>query len=687
MNDDKTNYKILKAYDLDLIYNIVQNKIDENIGYEFIYNEDFDIYTLLNKVLENLLIKFNRILIISSNVEELYKHNKTINSLKENLYDVSKEYSIEEKLKNQISLLPNNTGKTLLSKVEVLSRRIDNNIDLLNNIVSFFYNKDDKGLSLVDKYYITEKFINNKEKTYYYYKIFRIKKPFENLTYFNIKDIKEEILKKNLIPTYIKYRRYLDNSRFMILKNSISNTLLEETINKLTNINKVNGINLTCMNLKYKGDFIDNFTINQSMSLYEVNELADIINTKYNGYLLEQKSNRSLLSFFKKDKKNSNKENIEKYNNLKEEILKDFNKLYTNITSEINRWGFLSQILIEEEFMKFKIMIINGEDIKEKSKFYLNILKISKNIETIKTNIENLDDNIKEVLDYCYDSIEYKNDLENIVKNIDNLKLFYEIENMEVKNEGIIRSYKNFDDIKERIRIDIETRNNLIEEGLKLLWDNLIRETYKISNVNIDKVDYFNKETFKNVTPIVLSDANSIFDNKIFFNLNSFDKVIVLDTNKDIDRVIKSVKKDKLIVFKNTNTNQVETIEEITKIDLSNINEICIKENHINYSFLDYVVNYLSNKGYIVTKNPSFKKDTYKLIISNLNNDKKIGLIIDTETFNCKNNHYIKELYSRNLEEEMKKEFFVYRIWSRDIWIDKNKVLTELLSYVKEVLE
>ena len=230
MSEDKNNYEILKFYDLDLISNIILNKVEENKVYEFIISEEGNIYNILNKVLESFLIKFNKILLVSDNIEEIYKHIKVINSLKENIYDVSIGYNIEEKLRNQITNLPENTGRTILSKIDVLNRRIDKNIELLNKIITLFYNKDNEGLSLVEKYYITGSVINSNEKNNYYYKIFRIKKPLKNLTYYEIKSLKEEIERKHLIPMYITYRRYSDNSRFMILKKNIENNIREEDI-------------------------------------------------------------------------------------------------------------------------------------------------------------------------------------------------------------------------------------------------------------------------------------------------------------------------------------------------------------------------------------------------------------------------------------------------------------------------
>lgn len=684
MSENKLNYKPLKFYDLDLISNVVLNQIEENKLCEFTYNDEFDIYNILEKVLESFLIKFNRVLLLTSNIEELYKHNKIINSLKENIYEVSKENNIEEKLINLISNLPYNTGKTLLSKVEVLNRKIDKDIQLLNNITDFFYNKDEEGLNLVDKYYITEKEINNNEKKYYYYKIFRIKKPFENLSYAHIKAIKDEIEKRNIIPIYIRYRRYLDNSRFTILKNNITNSLLYETINKLAQLNTMNTVKFNCSNLKYKKDFIENFIINQNMNLTEVSELANIINTKYNGHLLEKRTDKSFFSIFKKKKMEYINLNIEKYNYIKQDILREFNKLYNNINLELTKWSFLSNVLVEEEYLKLKLMIIKGEDIKEKLMFYDKVLQLSKNSESIKSNIESLESTMKEVLDYCYDSIEYKNDLEDIIKNIDKIKLYYDIENIEARNTNIVDEYQKFDLIKERIHNNIRNRNLLIKDGIKLLWDNLIRETYKISSLNIDKIDYSNRENFKSITPIVLSSNNKIFDDENFSNIDSFDKIIIFNKieNVNLERIKENISEDKIITFRYTNKEIIELKEEKSNINLNAIEDISIKRNFINHNILDDIIAYIGNNGYIVNKNINTKEDIYKLIITNLNKTKEIGIIIDTETFDYKENYYIKELYLNDIKEN----FFIYRIWSRDIWINKNKVLKRLLEYVKQVL-
>ena len=683
MSEDKNNYGILKFYDLDLISNIVLNKIEENKVCEFIFNEESKIYSILNKVLESFLIKFNKVLLISDNIEELYRHIEIINSLKENIYDVSMEENIEERLKNQIASLPENTGRTILSKIEVLNRRIDKNMELLNKIITFFYNKDNEGLSLVEKYYITERIISNNEKNHYYYKIFRIKKPFKNLTYYEIKTIKEEIERRNLTPLYITYRRYLDNSRFMILQKNIENSVREEAIKELEDINKRNLIKIDYLNLKYKKDFIDNFIINQDMKPIEVEELANIVNMKYNSHLLEKKIDKSFFSFFKKKKSEFNNDNIEKYNYIKKDILKDFNHIYINIKSELNKFEFLSKILIKEEYNDFKLMLIKGDNVYEKIKLYYKLIQLSKNIEGVKSNIEALDSNTREVLDYCYDSIEYKNDLEDIIKNIHKIKLYYDIENIELSNEGIIEEYKHFNIIKERLYNDTKSRDLLIKEGIKLLWDNLIRETYKVSSFNKDKIDYNDKETFKNITPIVLSDNNKIFEDNIFSGVNSFDKIILFDTKESLDLEIinENIEKNKLLLFKKKINESIDETYRTNIIDLNKIKEISIKDNYVNCSIINDIIAYINTKGYIINEDINYNKDIYKLIIGKLNSNKKLGVIIDTEICNYQENYYIKELYLQDIEED----FFVYRIWSRDIWINKNKVFEELFEYAKEV--
>ncbi|WP_300385953.1 hypothetical protein [Clostridium sp.] len=685
MSEDKNNYRILNFFDLDLISNIVLNKIEETKGCEFLFNDDCNIYNILNKVLESFLINFNRTLLISDNIEEIYEHTEIINSLNENIYDVSKKHNIEKKLRNQIANLQDNTGKTLLSKIEVLNRRIEKNTSLLNKIITFFYNKDNEGLNLVDKYYITEKLISDNEKYSYYYKIFRIKKPFENLTYYKIKYIKEEIEKRSLIPIYTTYRRYLDNSRFKVLQKNAKTVLVQEALKELDKINKSTSIKINYYNLKYKKEFISNFIINQEMNLIELEELVDIVNMKYNNYLLEKKVDTSFFRFFKSNKKEIENKNNEKYNCLKKGILEDFNNMYSNTKLEISKFRFLYGILTKEEYDSFILMLIKGEEVKEKVELYYKLLKLSINIEEVKINVESLDNDIKDVLEYCYDSIEYKNDLVDIISNIHKIKLYYEIENIEISNEDIICEYKNFDAIKESIYNDIKIRDLLVKKSIKPLWDNLIRETYKFSNFNIDKIDYDDKETFKNITPIVLTDDNKIFEDDIFSEINSFDKVVLFNTKKslDIEKIKVNIQKDKLIVFTYKDKEVINLKEEINIVDLNKVKEVSIKYKYINYNILEYIIPYIINNGYILNENYNYKEDIYKLIICKLDTNKKVGLIIDTEIFNYKDNYYIKELYLRDIE----KDFFIYRIWNRDMWINRNKVIKELLEYLKEVLQ
>lgn len=636
-------------------------------------------------ILYNRLFNQKQLLILSDEYINKIKCTDIIKNLDKRIIYLEEGINFEDSLKEQLLSLPEATGKTVISKVEVLSRSIDKKKDKLLDIINFFTLESNKSLSLIEKYRITRKKLSKYDPLYKYYNIYRIKKPLEKYSYFEVNDYVDKIINSDIIKKYIKYRRFIDNNMFKKLKEPTNYEKLKLGIYKIDELIKESKFQVPLIRSQYTEDFIETFSVNPNMENDDLKNLVNIVNFKYNYNLLKHQKKSKFLGIFSKKKDTSEYENnLNKFLSIEEEITKEYSDNLKNLNSYINKLEFLKSILKEEEYNKLFISLINGEDLKEDLLVYKKIFNISNEIIDTVNLINELESIELEILNYCYNNIEDKKDMEDIIKSIPKLKLYLEIEDQEYKSPSVLEKYRDFDMLLKDLYTDIMIRNNLIPESINSIWDNKLRERFKVLKANIEKVDLSDKEIINDLFPCVIYKLSDLGAMSIKEKNITFDKVIVIDEKENIDssklEVIKSLSKNIIVLCKDKIYDSIE-FKEYKNLDVLEIR----KSVNSNSSTEDVIINeiqkYLEGLGYIIEKNVCIDEFNIKLLIKDNNLNTIAALEIDSESININTACKLKDIYLNKILKD--KDIKLYRVWSRDWWINKSRELLRIEEFLK----
>mgnify|MGYP003165261213 CR=1 FL=1 len=636
-------------------------------------------------ILYKLLFNEKQVLILCDDYINKVIYTSVIKNLDKRAIYLKGSIDFESNLKERLLSLPEATGKTIISKVEVLSRSIDKKTKQLIDLIKFFTLSNNKSLSLIEKYKVTQRKINKYDSLYEYYSIYRIKKPFEKYSYFEVDNCVNEIIKSDLIKKYIKYRRFIDNNKFKILKEPVNYEMLNLAIYKIDELNKDTNFKVPLNYSQYTEDFIETLSINQKMPNEDLKSLVNLVNLKYNYNLLTHQKKNRLLSIFTKRKDNAKYENnLNKYSSIEDDITKEYEDNLRNINSYIDKLNFLKNVLNDEEYKSFLAALIRGKDLKDDLLKYRKIFNISYEMRDVLNLLKHLSEIEIEILDYAYNNIEDKKYMEDIIISIPKLKLYLEIEEDEIRFSDTIDKYKDFGKLLNELNEDIRIRNSLISESINYIWDNKLREKLKIGKNNIDKVDFSDKEITKALFPCIISKLDNLQLKNINDNNIKFDKVIYLGEITNLDdktlETLKDLSKSIIILCKD----KVDTpmnLKSYENIDILNIDKSITYDNSSENIIINEIQKYLEGLGYISEKNVCIDNFNIELLIKDNNLNTIAALEIDSETININSSYKLKDIYLNKVLKD--KNIKLYRVWSRDWWINKSKELCKLEEFLQ----
>ncbi|GAA0108864.1 MAG: hypothetical protein E6342_12220 [Clostridium sp.] len=636
-------------------------------------------------ILYKLLFNEKQVLILCDDYINKVIDTSVIKNLDKRAIYLKGSIDFESNLKEQLLSLPEATGKTIISKVEVLSRSIDKKTKQLIDLIKFFTLSNNKSLSLIEKYKVTQRKLNKYDSLYEYYSIYRIKKPFEKYSYFEVDNCVNEIIKSDLIKKYIKYRRFIDNNKFKILKEPVNYEMLNLAIYKIDELNKDTNFKVPLNYSQYTEDFIETLSINQKMPNEDLKSLVNLVNLKYNYNLLTHQKKNRLLSIFTKRKDNAKYENnLNKYSSIEDDITKEYEDNLRNINSYIDKLNFLKNVLNDEEYKSFLAALIRGKDLKDDLLKYRKIFYISYEMRDVLNLLKHLSEIEIEILNYAYNNIEDKKYMEDIIISIPKLKLYLEIEEDEIRFSDTIDKYKDFGKLLNELNEDIRIRNSLISESINYIWDNKLREKLKIGKNNIDKVDFSDKEITKSLFPCIISKLDNLQLKNINDNNIKFDKVIYLGKITNLDdktlETLKDLSKSIIILCKD----KVDTplnLKSYENIDILNIDIPITYDNSSENIIINEIQKYLEGLGYISEKNVCIDNFNIELLIKDNNLNTIAALKIDSETININSSYKLKDIYLNKVLKD--KNIKLYRVWSRDWWINKSKELCKLEEFLQ----
>lgn len=636
-------------------------------------------------ILYKLLFNENQVLILCDDYINKVIDTSVIKNLDKRAIYLKGSIDFESNLKERLLSLPEATGKTIISKVEVLSRSIDKKTTQLIDLIKFFTLSNNKSLSLIEKYKVTQRKLNKYDSLYEYYSIYRIRKPFEKYSYFEVDNCVNEIIKSDLIKKYIKYRRFIDNNKFKILKEPVNYEMLNLAIYKIDELNKDTNFKVPLNYSQYTEDFIETLSINQKMPNEDLKSLVNLVNLKYNYNLLTHQKKNRLLSIFTKRKDNAKYENnLNKYSSIEDDITKEYEDNLRNINSYIDKLNFLKNVLNDEEYKSFLAALIRGKDLKDDLLKYRKIFYISYEMRDVLNLLKHLSEIEIEILNYAYNNIEDKKYMEDIIISIPKLKLYLEIEEDEIRFSDTIDKYKDFGKLLNELNEDIRIRNSLISESINYIWDNKLREKLKIGKNNIDKVDFSDKEITKALFPCIISKLDNLQLKNVNDNNIKYDKVIYLGKITNLDdktlETLKDLSKSIIILCKD----KVDTpmnLKSYENIDILNIDKSITYDNSSENIIINEIQKYLEGLGYISEKNVCIDNFNIELLIKDNNLNTIAALEIDSETININSSYKLKDIYLNKVLKD--KNIKLYRVWSRDWWINKSKELCKLEEFLQ----
>ena len=662
----------LNLLSLNYISNTILNNSDSKKLLINNINEE-DMLKVLNEITASYLFNKEQVLIISNIKKSKILNEKIFKSLEKRLIDFQDNYDLNDRIKKLLLDLDVQTGKTIISKIELINRDIKKKYEMLGQINNLFLNKNNNDISLMKKYEITESKISNFNSYYKYYKTFRVKKPLSKYSYSEVKESCEKILSLNLSSHYIKYRRFIDNNTFKCLRQPIDYNLINRAIVEISEIIKNKTISYNLIRSKYTSDFIDVFFLNETMNENNIISLSNIVNLKYNYNLLNTNKKSIWFNIFKRKKNLQQEDKLNLFSNSQKEIHDEYINNYNSICSLKDKLYFLREILNDSTYIETIRNIVRGEDIYETLEFYLKILEVSykskKNIESI-NDISSIE---MDILNYCYEDLEEKKEINDLISSIPKLKLYLDIEEEEARYDNIIKIYNDYDKIIDNIFSDINKRNSLLYNAINNIWDNQLREG---SSLLMENINYIPMESLNRFVPCVISN-NSIDElqnliNKKFY----FKKVIVLledycSANKNIINRLG----DNIIILSKNNSSDINDFKIIDTTELYNSYQANNYENILITEISDFLI----NRG--LTKVANINGNTLEMF--KINSKEKIAIIVSPYSENFNYNTLLRDIYAYSYYREQ--NIKTYRLWYRDWWIDKHIELTKLEKYIKEI--
>ena len=368
------------------------------------------------------------------------------------LLNLNDNYKICDLINYLLLNLQDQTGKTIISKVELLYRSINKKQDSLKQISDFFNNSNDD-VPLLEKYLITKRKLDKNHDYNKYYRTFRIKKPFKNYNYNEFKKICDEILLSNLSTYYVQYRRFIDNDIYKYLKIPLDYELINNSILSINSLLDNKDIDFKLNVSMYTEEFIDAIISNEIINEDSILSLSNIVNIKYNYHLLNKTIKKKWFDLFYKSNKVKEEENLNTFSKIKDEIYEEYINNYNIIKRLKEKLSFLKLILKEEKYNEIVMNIIKDGKPYENLIFYKKILDVAYQNKTA-SNIINSISPVKEIiLKYCYDDLEEKKYINELISILPMLKCYLDIEEEEIKNISIINTYNEYDDIINNIYI------------------------------------------------------------------------------------------------------------------------------------------------------------------------------------------------------------------------------------------
>lgn len=660
----ENNFNLLS---INYIVNTILNNYNSNLLIKNL-NED-KILEIVREISYNYMFNKDQILIISDIYTDNLIEEDLFKSLDNRLINLQEDYSIKDRLNKVLDCLTDKTGKTNISKVELLNRSIMKKLQILNSINSIFYKYKNNDISLIEKYINTHN-LNISSSYDNFYKRFRIKKPLNDYSYSEVVLACNKILDSDTCSNYIKYRRFTDNNLFKCLKSPLNYNVLKESLDKLNNIISKDINNYKLIHSRYTEDFLNELITNH-ITEENILSLSNIINLKYNYNLLNNKKKKPWFNIFSKNKNSEEEYGLSLFSNYQKEIFNEYINNFKIIMDLKEKLSFLEEVLIDESYNELLTIIIREDDLKDILTFYSKLLSKAYSTKANFDFINKLSTLEMLILNYCYNDVDKRNELNETINLIPKFKLYLDIEEAELKHSDLIKIYKEYDKIVEDIYNEVNIRNILILSSINNIWDNKVREEYPVL---IENKKYISDQDLKRFFPCIISNYSKekleeLLDSDFFFK-----KVILIFDNPKKNLYLDELRKisENIIILTKS--------KDYSILNFNTINEISL--NSSNKYNEEFILVYKNIENYLINKRPNLKVDFNNDHIEISNNHKKIIVKISPYIEEDFMKQEIRDIFLYNYYKE--NNIKLYRLWYRDWWLDKFKELKNIEKFIME---
>ncbi|WP_027308519.1 AAA domain-containing protein [Caloramator sp. ALD01] len=454
-------------------------------------------------IISDALSKGKRVLMVSEKraaLDVIYNRLSKINSKVVLLHDSNKDKKdFYEKVKNVLENIEVNNTKTL-NEIKTYSKKVDNNILKLEELGDFLHMEREFGLTLQKMYSMSKKIVSKEDDRYEIFRKFKECSFIEEYKYDDVKSSVENILKKGIIDDYFKYKRYLCNSMILKMKEDIDCFDIDNYVDKLNNIkNKYNNSEIKLDLDEMSKEKLLNFYKDKGNVLDEdIIALSEGINKEINGELLVKLNDGRWWSLiywlnYSKNKK-IEMENKKEYEKRGQEIFKILLNGKEKIDAFKNKFDFIKNIVVENEYEELIKSIYDLKDLSEYINKLIDCLSIYEDYREIISRLNWISDKEKNILDFVY---EITNDLDYAYKIINNMEeyfILYNINKIENQDKEKTTLYKKYYDLVEDSKKYMINKRQLIAQHIIEKWNSIF---IKSVNNNSSRYKEFKRQAEK----------------------------------------------------------------------------------------------------------------------------------------------------------------------------------------------
>lgn len=530
-----------------------------------------------------------------------------------------------------------------IEKLKVIQRKIKNDSNKILDTFNTFSLKNNSLYSLNDLYNKTISNIEFKDEKFEFYNIINKSNLFEDNDTDSIITSTTNLLKDNLIDTFIKYKKYENSSRFKSLNSKIDEKTIHSAITKLSSIlnNSYAFIPPIFFN-EYTTDFINKSIYYKNYDMETLKDIAKEVNSKHNSHLLNKINTHSKFNFrYLFNRKKVKIEKLKLLNEYKEKeecIYNQYMENIDNLNLYVNSFSFIKEIFNEDIFDNIKKYILQDDELQSYIAELKNLLVAYDNYLKIEQKVSSISKLELSILEDFYKYYPNKDSLKKLISFIPEFFFYKSIYEIELKNSKILNNYNNINNYLNSLDYGIKSFKTLLMNTFSLLvpkplYSNIISN--KITRnlpIKISKIHPINniKKIINIIHPIYILKEEPVINNKKNYSTN-FD-LILKDSN------IKS------FIPKDANNNL----------------------NISNNKILNEIIKLLKPFNYLITINNNLIE-----IKQNSNESKSIIIYINPINSFTKND-LINLLTLRSACSN------IIFIWSRDWWINKNDELIKI---------